>query len=355
MKKVFAVTAALALLGLCIAAQAVTIDTVAVGNAGNAGELSGAGAGRPGDGPDRICGSVSYAYNIGKYEVTAGQYTAFLNAVAATDTYGLYNTYMSRTDYGSGITRGGTSGSYTYSVASAFVNRPVNFVCWGDSARFANWLHNGQPTGAQDASTTEDGAYYLNGATTNAQLLAVNREADWRWAITSEDEWYKAAYHKNDGVTGNYFDYPTSSDTAPGQDMADVSGNNANYYTAPYAWPIDSPYYTTVAGEFQNSDSPYGTFDQGGNVWEWNEAFIYGALCGARGGSFGDGDMINGDSLQASNRYYDDWYYGLGGPTHEDINLGFRVSAVPEPSSLIALAGGLISLLGIRCGGRRRV
>lgn len=36
-------------------------------------------------------GSVSYAYNIGKYEVTAGQYCEFLNAIAATDTYKLYN------------------------------------------------------------------------------------------------------------------------------------------------------------------------------------------------------------------------------------------------------------------------
>ena len=93
MKKVFAVTAALVLLGLCISAQAVTIATVPVGNAGNAGELSGASV--PGGyGPDRICGSVGYNYNIGKYEVTAAQYTAFLNAVAATDTYGLYSTGM---------------------------------------------------------------------------------------------------------------------------------------------------------------------------------------------------------------------------------------------------------------------
>ena len=33
--------------------------------------------------------------NIGKYEVTEGQYTAFLNAVAADYTYELYNTMMS--------------------------------------------------------------------------------------------------------------------------------------------------------------------------------------------------------------------------------------------------------------------
>jgi sulfatase modifying factor 1 len=344
MKKVFAVTAALALLGLSIAAQAVTIATVRVGNPGNAGELSGAGAG--GYGPDRICGSVGYSYNIGKYEVTAGQYTDFLNKVARTDTYGLYNTEMSNTTYGSGITRGGSSGSYTYSVASAFVNRPVNYVSWGDSARFANWLHNGQPTGLQVASTTEDGAYYLNGAMTDAALLAVTRKAGWTWAITSEDEWYKAAYHKNDGVTGNYFDYPTSNNTAPGQDMADASGNNANYYTAPYAYPIDSGKCTTVAGEFQNSDSPYGTFDQGGNVWEWNEALLYGAYRGLRGGSF-DIDYRYDINLLASTRY------GCSTPTDEGYTVGFRVSeVVPEPSSIIALAGGVISLLGIR---RRRV
>ena len=292
-------------------------------------------AGAGGYGPDRICGSVGYTYNIGKYEVTAGQYTDFLNKVAQTDTYALYNTEMSRTDYGSGITRGGDPGSYTYSVATDFINRPVNWVSWGDSARFANWLHNGQPTGAQGLATTEDGAYYLNGATTDEALNAVSRELDWKWAITSEDEWYKAAYHKNDGVTGNYFDYPTSSNTAPGRDMADVSGNNANYYGTPY--PIDSPYYTTVAGEFQNSDSPYGTFDQGGNVWEWNEALLYGAYRGLPGGAFLDYD----DYLQASDRTID---Y----PSFESYGIGFRVSeVVPEPSSLMILAGGILALGGV--------
>jgi len=45
-------------------------------------------------------GAVAYDYSIGKYEVTAGQYTAFLNAVAVTDTYGLYNTDMWSDTYG---------------------------------------------------------------------------------------------------------------------------------------------------------------------------------------------------------------------------------------------------------------
>jgi len=227
-------------------------------------------------------------------------------------------------------------------VATDFINRPVNYVSYWDSCRFANWLHNGQPTGLQTALTTEDGAYTISGYN-DWDGHTIQRKAGWKWAITSEDEWYKAAYYKGGSASAGYWDYPTSSDSAPGQDMADTSGNNANYYTAPYAYPIDSGKYTTVAGEFQNSDSPYGTFDQGGNVWEWNEAIVFQdanyACRGLRGGSFGS-DV---DYLQASYRII------LYGPSYEDYGVGFRVSAVvPEPSSIMALAGGLVSLLGLR-------
>ncbi|MCX6375553.1 MAG: SUMF1/EgtB/PvdO family nonheme iron enzyme, partial [Armatimonadetes bacterium] len=244
------------------------------------------------------------------------------------------------------IKRTGTSGSYSYTVASDWANRPVNLVSYWDSCRFANWLHNGQGNG-----DTETGAYTLT--PTGIANNTITRNAGWKWAVTSEDEWYKAAYYKGGSTSAGYWDYPTSSDTAPGQDMADASGNNANYYTAPYAYPIDSGKFTTAAGEFQNSDSPYGTFDQGGNVGEWNEAMVYQdanyAYLGLRGGSFSD-CAATYDYLQASTR---NTYYS---PTLEVYDIGFRVSGVvPEPSSIIALAGGLVSLLGIRRSGRRRV
>ena len=68
-----------------LAVADVVIDLTYVGNPGN-----------PDDDPpgDFIGGGVNYNYQIGTYEVTGSQYTEFLNAKAASDPYGLYNTYM---------------------------------------------------------------------------------------------------------------------------------------------------------------------------------------------------------------------------------------------------------------------
>jgi formylglycine-generating enzyme required for sulfatase activity len=334
--KVLAMGVIVVLLAIGSAAQAnITIDTVAVGNAGNAADT------REMDDGTTNYGAVGYAYIIGKYEVTAGQYTAFLNAVAATDPYGLYNTSMTST-YGCNIQRSGTSGGYTYSVASDWANRPVNYVSWGDSARFSNWLHNGQPTGAQGLSTTEDGAYYLNGATSNSALLAVSREADWKWALTSEDEWYKAAYYKGGSTSADYWLYPTQSNTAPsnvGSDGYTDPGNHANFWNSDppdyWGYTIGSPYYRTNVGEFENSASAYGTFDQGGNVYEWNEAIRNDSSCrGLRGGAFFDG-LDAPYTLQATTRDYYWFDADQGTPTLENYDLGFRVvSLIPTAITL---------------------
>lgn len=310
------VMACVAMLVCISVAEAINPETVTVGNLYNVGELSGGGL------PSRITGGVDYAYNIGKFEVTAGQYTEFLNAVAATDTFGLYNTNMWNHTYSNKIQRSGSSGSYSYSVATDWANRPVSFISWGDAARFCNWLHNGKPTGAQDLTTTEDGSYKLNNATSEAALMAVSRKKDATWVIPSEDEWYKAAYHKNDGVTGNYFDYPTGSDSTPSNNLINPDpGNNANFYQSG-GYTIGSPYWRTEVGEFENSESPYGTFDQGGNVWEWTEGSLFGNFRLIRGGSFWNDA---GGNLEA-------WYRNVHSPASEIYHIGLRVAFVPEPA-----------------------
>jgi hypothetical protein len=204
--------------------------------------------------------------------------------------------------------------------------------------------------GAQGPSTTEDGAYFLDGATTYAALIAVTREPGASWWIPSEDEWYKAAYYDpslNDEA-GGYYDYPTSSDTAPGyvDNSGNLSGtatpfaeggtdpgNYATYHGASGTDGIGSPYYRTEVGEWENSASPCGTFDQGGNLWEWNEAILYGSYRGLRGGSSCD---VAGNLL-ASN-----WSYGSL-PAQESYYFGFRVASVPEPGSIILLLCGAIA------------
>src|SRR5262249_23703270 len=142
-----------------------------------------------------LYGGVGYAYNIGKYEVSVGQYAAFLNAVGATDTYGLYHPSMAADLDVAGISQNGSPGGYTYGVIGS-PDHPITWVSWGDAARFANWLNNGQPIGAQDTGTTEDGAYTLNGANTDAALMAVSRNVGAKWFIPTENEWYKEAYYQ---------------------------------------------------------------------------------------------------------------------------------------------------------------
>lgn len=304
----------------------VIIDTVEVGHAGNAPDTRFETAG---------VGAVGYEYSIGKYEVTAGQYTEFLNAVAATDTYGLYSSNMWSHGAGCKIQRAGSPGSYTYSIAADRVNRPVNYVSWGDAARFVNWLHNGQPTGPQGAGTTESGTYDLNGATGAAELMAVTRQPGATWALPTEDEWYKPAFHYNNGPTGDYYGYPTATDETPSNALIDPDpGNNGCFYNGGFT--IGAPYYLTPVGEFENSGSPYGTFDQGGNLKEWNESISEGYR-GKRGGCYLNPAYV----LHASES-------GYGNPAAESYDGGFRVVLVPEPASV-----GMV-LLGMLLLGRRR-
>ena len=310
----------------------VNIDWVPVGNLGN--------------GPDPFTGSVygavSHAYQIARNETTISQYAEFLNAVAKTNTYGLYNTSMENMSYIAGITRVGGSGSYSYAPVAGTGNKPITYVSWFDAARFCNWMHNGQLTGAGAALTAETGAYTLNGATSGI----ITKNAGAKVWIPSEDEWYKAAYYdpnKGGAGVGGYWVYPTQSNALGGNTMGNP--NAVNYNDGDYvgsgnsSWPTSNA-LTDVGAYGVNSDSAYGTNDQGGNVWEWNDAVISGSYRGLRGASWSDNANILASSYRYSNF----------GPSNENWNVGFRVASVPEPSALVLT---MLFSAGLVCRRRR--
>lgn len=311
MKYALALAIAFALF-ISIPAAAITIDTVPVGNPGNISHVDGG----------IVVGGVSTAYRIATTEVTNSQYVTFLNAVAASDPFGLYSTSMGFGSRG-GITRTGSSGSYTYSVRAdvpdvgpggtnyTYGDKPVVYTSWYDAARFANWVNNGATIGA----STETGAY------TMANGVSVSRNAGATWFLPTENQWYKAAYY--DGAAVVYYNYPAKSNTAPDNHLpADDSGNSVNYYVGGYTQDISYPF--TSAGAYTLSKSPYGTADQGGNVWEWTEAFGTNAngttntsLRIRRGGS-ADNDATQIISSFRENKV---------GTTESD-NMGFRLATI---------------------------
>jgi len=300
---------------------------VTVGNAGNANDAS----------TGNTYGGVGYNYAIGKYDVTLNQYAVFLNAVAQTDPLSLYDSNMGTDANIKGILQTGVSGSFSYSVIGSGL-RPVTEVSWFDAARFCNWMTNGQPTGLGEvAGSTETGAYTLNGALSGI----FNYNGTGLYRLPTENEWYKAAYYDPglNGGAGGYWSYATRSNTAPGN-VVGAAVNQANYKTTVYSvtqtGSVSGVNALTDVGAFTNSASAYGTYDENGDVYQWNDAVILSSLKGARGGPWSLGSGLMQSSFQ-----------GRSAPEVGLNDIGFRVATiatVPEPSSAVSLivAGGLL-------------
>jgi formylglycine-generating enzyme required for sulfatase activity len=92
--------------------------------------------------------------------------------------------------------------------------------------------------------------------------------------------------------------------------------------------------YLTDVGAYTFSAGPYGTFDQGGNVYEWNETFSI------RGGAWWSPSF----ELLASYDFAD------VESTREDEFIGFRVAGIPEPATTLL---GALATLGLLLWRRR--
>jgi hypothetical protein len=296
----------LAALLVALPASGLHAEFVAVRSAGNPADDTGAGA-------------VAYDYAISRYEITNAQYAEFLNAVATpTDANELYKS-------NAGI----SLSLQAYLVDAGFESRPVGGISFWDAARFANWLHNGKPVGAQDATTTEDGAYALTpmGVMDNT----VTREPDASFFVPSTDEWYKAAFY--DPALPGYYDYPAGTDVPSVCAAPGAEENRANCDSAVGG--------VTDVGAYPASASPYGTFDQGGNLREWVEETA-GAARELRGGFW------QSEPIELSNEGFTgiDANFGVG-------SVGLRIArTVPEPGQPLLAATGALMLAALRVARR---
>lgn len=85
--------------------------------------------------------------------------------------------------------------------------------------------------------------------------------------LPSENERYKSAYFQpvpQGGDTDNYWTYPTRTNAVPVVESPPGGSNSANCDYVPDT--------LTDIGAYTQSSIFYGEFDQGGNVFEWNEA-----------------------------------------------------------------------------------
>ena len=277
-------------------ANAFSIDFVEIGNPGNVADTSGS--------PNPV-GSVSYVYNLGKYEISRGTIEK--------------------------ANLGGSLGITLYdmtSIGGNGINRPAAGISWFEAAKFVNWLNTSSgyvpaykfdSNGSFQLWSVADTGY-------NPNNLFRNNLAT--YVIPSRDEWYKGAYGSASGL---WYNYTTRSDTAPARD---IDGTNAN--TAVYNLPgLIGPSDVNRSGGL----SAFRTMGQGGNVVEWNETAFDGVNDSAlefrelRGGSW---DNPNVDSLNAQTR---EWAH----PADENYfyTYGFRIAMIPEPSALSLLAIGL--------------
>lgn len=235
-------------------------------------------------------GAVNYNYSIATYEVTIDQFIK----VRAMDS-----------NVGNGDENYWNDGTRTVGT-----NAPAVKISWFGAAGFCNWLTSGN---ALQGAYQFDVGGGLTNVMTREQILA---DGGVFYVLPTEDEWYKSAYYTDSG----YSLYANGTGTAPGASDARYGNNN------------NDPWAVGGGAKEQNN-----TYDMMGNVWEWCENAYAETNRVLRGGAYNTAE----GSLEAINRFYDN-------PNSPDINVGFRVVAIPEPAVVSLLVSSGLMLLGFR-------
>lgn len=220
-----------------------SMEFVRVHNAGNGDNGAGGGI------YNQPYGGVGYNFRMSRHEVSQGM-------VDKATILGMV-----------GVTAGPWTG-----------DQPAADVDWFEAAAFANWLNS---------SEGFHPAYDLSwsGSSWSMNLWPVAEQAptgvdsgtngyrhkDARYFLPSEDEWYKAAFHKNDGATANYWDHAHASHSLP--DGIDSNGDTIFELVVDDGFDLSEPKVIDDVG----LPSAYGTLGQGGNIYEWTESAYDGS------------------------------------------------------------------------------
>ena len=101
----------------------------------------------------------------------------------------------------------------------------------------------------------------------------------------------------------------------------------------------------TDVGAYTGTPSIWGTYDQGGNIYEWTEGLAGPDRRSLRGGSFAYAERTLRSSVPND-----------AGPDYQDANIGFRVASIPapEPTQALLYACALLTLALLRRRARSR-
>ncbi len=280
------------------------MEFVPIGNPGNPADITGSPS---------PAGAVTYNYNMGKFEVSRDMVTK-ANAAG-----GLGLTLANMAAYnGNGL------------------NRPGTGVTWLEAARFVNWLNTSkgfQPAYKFTTNNVTEGNSLWQPSDPGYNASNRYRNTGAHYFLPSADEWYKAAYYNP--VFGNYWDFPTGSNSDPYPVASGTSNGNAVYWQ-----PSGGPADVQLAGGL----SAYKTMGMGGNVYEWleTEEDLSNNLSKTnrllRGGAW-----FQTSSNGLSSSYLTSNHYGS-----QDVTVGFRVASVAIPESSSVLFGGVVTL-GLCC------
>jgi len=280
--------------------------------------------------PNNGLGVVSNAFKIAKFETTTEQYAEFLRSTDIGKN-GEANVWNSDT----GITRTGSPGAYNYTAINP--NMPINHITWWSAARFANWLGNG----GTDGAATETGAYNFSTPLQTSGAMPT-RSPGATVFLPSANEWFKAAYWN---PTLNAYDNYGTGTLAISASTTNAAGN-ANFGNVAGQ--------TVDVSTYSNSVSAYEMYSAMGNVREFTDTFLQGSA-DTRFLTMG-GSLSTQIAAMQNNFRFDStqpWFSDQSN-TVANAQLGFRVAAVPEPSTYALLAASAAGLGGFSWVKRRR-